>query len=561
MLKLGAWLLRLQTQLGRWLARRLHTAFYLYLAAAISICAIVDATHLHWVFDLRQTSFDQMVKHRLHVAAPDPDIVILNIDEASLALLANDLGRWPWPRQVLADVLSRVAQQQPRAIVFDILFSEPDIYNPDSDAAFNSFLQDCRRCYLPWVRLDPAQDAGSALAASQLPGALPRPGRDRTIAGILPFFPAAQDGGRLGFNTARPDRDGIIRQYAVYEDHGAARLPSLPARVLQGRELATGLNGLPPSMLLNWRGEPFSYRYVSFADLYRDILSEHPKRPADEFRNRIVIIGSTAASLFDVKATPVADQFPGVEIVATAIDNLKHDDYLRLPPLRWLYLLIALLLVWATAWSFYRHAAPEKLARWFGLSQIALLAISWASINVSHYYINLLGPVSFAIAYFTLAKLYALATRRVLEHNALSASSDAVPGSLASLAWLQLRDRDGEPMPDALLHYVHASLPPELAGHCQPLTALQAGGWRLLEGSLLICLLLPPGADNPLEENQLRQHIEAWLQQQGLHAWQLQHCSLCSAPICAAASGNVWQRLLAQALLDGNSSPSSPLPS
>lgn len=561
MLKLTVWLQRTQARLGRWLARRLNTAFYLYLAAIISLCAIVDATRLHWVFDLRQTSFDQMVKHRLRVPAPDPDIVILNIDEASLALLANDLGRWPWPRQVLADVLGRVAEQQPRAIVFDILFSEPDIYNPDSDAAFNSFLQGCRQCYLPWVRLDPTQDSSSALPASRVPGAVPLPARDRTIAGILPYFPAAQESGRLGFNTAIPDRDGIIRQYAVYEDRGAARLPSLPARVLQGRELSTTLQGLPPTLLLNWRGKPFSYRYVSFADLYRDALSEHPKRPADEFRNRIVILGSTAASLFDVKATPVADQFPGVEIVATAIDNLKHDDYLRVPPLRWLYLLLALLLVWATAWSFYRHAAPEKLARWFGLSQIALLAISWASINVSNYYVNLLGPVSFAIAYFTLAKLYALATRRALEQNALRASTQAAPGSLAALAWLQLRDGDGEPMPDSLLQQLQDSLPPALAGNCQPLNALQAGGWRLLEGSLLICLLLAPGEKNPLELTRLRQHIEDWLQQRGLHAWQLQRCSTHSAPLTAAASSSVWQQLLAQALLDGSSVSPSPLPS
>lgn len=561
MLKFSDWLGRCYSRFGRWLARRLDVAFYLYLAAFISLFSIFDATRLHWVFDLRQVSFDQMVKHRLVVADPDPDIVIINIDEASLASLAPDLGRWPWPRQVLADVLSRVSAQQPRAIVFDILFSEADIYNPDSDTAFDDWLRACKHCYLPWVRLAPEQDRGSELAAAKVPGALKLSTPDATIAAILPWFPAALDSGRLGFNTAFPDSDGIIRQYGVYEDHGGARLPSLPARVLQGREISSKLAELPPRLLINWRGQPFSYRYISFAELYRDALAEHPQRPAQEFRNKIVILGSTAASLFDVKATPVADQFPGVEIVATVIDNLKHDDYLRLPPLRWLYLVIALVLIWATAWNFYRHAAPEKLASWFGLSQIALLTISYASLNFSHFYINLLGPVTYAVAYFTLAKLYALGTRRALEQNAVRSSMEN-PGSYrASMAWLRLADRDGEAMSGITLQSLQQDLPAALSGHCQPLDASLQGGWRLLEGSLLICLLQNQDEANLITEAGLREHVERWLQRHGLTVYTLHRCRLVHAPLQGGPlAESVWQGLLAELLHDSGPTSISPLP-
>lgn len=543
MLKLQLLFLRLYEQMGEGLARGFGRRFYLVLAALLSVFAVVDAARLHWIFDLRQASYDTLIRHRLHVRAADPNIVILNIDEASLARLSGELGRWPWPRQVLADVVSRIEQQQPRAIVFDVLFSEPDIYNPDSDAAFADFVRQCQRCFLPWVRLDPAQDKLSRLDSRQVPGALPRHGTPAAVAGILPLFDVD---GRIGFNTALPDPDGIVRQYAVYEDRGAARLPALPARVLQGRGVPADLSGLPPTILLNWRGPPFSYPYVSFADLYLDSLKEHRQRRPDEFRDRIVIIGSTAASLFDVKATPIAEQFPGVEVVATAIDNLQHGDYMRVPPLRWLYLMLALVLVWATALSFYRHMAPEKLARWFGLSQVGLLLVSWASINWSPWYINLLGPVSYAIACYTLARLYAFATRRALEDNIVLADRRRDSPAQLWLAWAQITTADGRPAPEPLLEHLRRALPAPAAA--QGLVAPQKGVWRALEGSVMLCAITPPGAPAPWHEHELSAQMTAWL-----HAHQqpygLRQCRVSS---CLSARGsahdNDWLALLAGTL-------------
>ena len=48
----------------------------------------------------------------------------------AFATMAKEYGRWPWPRQVLGEFLEQIEKQQPKAIVFDILFSDPDIYNP-----------------------------------------------------------------------------------------------------------------------------------------------------------------------------------------------------------------------------------------------------------------------------------------------------------------------------------------------------------------------------------------------------------------------------------------------
>jgi hypothetical protein len=124
---------------------------------------------------------------------------------------------------------------------------------------------------------------------------------------VLPFFKAALDGGRLGTHNIYPDSDGVVRSYRMYHDVGGWKLPSLPLRVAEslGWKESDNLD-----LLLNWRGAPFTYRYASFADLYNDFSSKTRQRPQDEFKDKIVIIGSTAPSLFDVKPTSMARQFP-----------------------------------------------------------------------------------------------------------------------------------------------------------------------------------------------------------------------------------------------------------
>ena len=115
--------------------------------------AVLDATLLHFTGEMRQAAFDTMVRYRLIVPKPDPDIVIVDVNEASLAAMAKDYGRWPWPRQVLGEFVEQVEKQRPKAVVFDILFSDADVYNPDSDAYFNDAIAATNNTFFPMLRL------------------------------------------------------------------------------------------------------------------------------------------------------------------------------------------------------------------------------------------------------------------------------------------------------------------------------------------------------------------------------------------------------------------------
>jgi len=404
------------------LARKWKTGFYLYLAGLFTVLVVADATFLHLAANMRQGAFDMMVRYRLVVPKPDKDIVIVDINEASLAAMAKDYGRWPWPRQVLGEFVEQLEKQKPKAIVFDILFSDPDVYNADSDAYFDAAIAATDNTFFPMLRLDPADDALSQIKPAMIPGVVRLDGmvnEDATVAMVLPHFKSVQEGGRLGLHNIYPDIDGIARKYPVYLDDYGWKIPSLPLRIAQQLDFP---QPRAREVLLNWRGPPFTYASVSFGDVFTDLTSKDKKRPQNEFTGKIVIIGSTAPSLFDIKATPISRMHPGVEILATAIDNFKHNDFLRFPDARIAYLLLTLAVIWATAWGFYRDTGRDKIDGLFGGSQFILIGISYASINFTTVYINLTGPVTLGLAYFTIARLYSFATGKALEHNTVRAA-------------------------------------------------------------------------------------------------------------------------------------------
>ncbi len=468
-------------------AHRLKTSFYLYLAALFSLLIVADALTARAVVDMRQRTYDLMVRYRIVQPAPDPQIVIVDINEASLAAMARDFGRWPWPRSVLADFTERIEAQGPRAVVFDILLSDADVFNPDSDAYFGEVIAATDNTYFPWLRLSPQSDELSELRPGMIPGAQRIEGEaqtDVTVAAVLPFMRAVLEGGRIGTHNIYPDGDGVARRYRLWHDIGGWRLPSLPLRIAQD------LGWQVPEqrdLLLNWRGRPFTYDYVSFSDVYLDMQLREPARPADEFAGKIVLIGSTAPSLFDIKATSMAREFPGVEILATAIDNIKHGDWLRTPESSLPNALIALLIVWGTALALYRNPDSERFNQAFGLSQIGLLVISYAMINFSPYFLNLTGPVFIGLIYFSIARVYSTATARVLEKTAVTETLRAHGGRGATLLLAQLRADDGD-VPAGFLKKLRKALlgTGTMPKDVEILKGRQRGIWGLLETTVAV---------------------------------------------------------------------------
>lgn len=305
------------------------------LTVLLAVLAMAAVLELSWLNALRSPEArfsDLFVAAQSRNLVPDPDIVVVDVDEGSLAAMAADAGRWPWPRSLHGELVQGIAAQQPRAMVFDILFSEPDIFRPDADQYFNETVHQFRNVYFPVARQDPAGDP-YGLPLSDLAEALGaiRSGTSQADALIDLTLPhaLAPENWRLGTINFLADPDGVGRRYHVYQDAYGWRIPSLPARVVQDLGL-----GVPDaaSVVLSWPGGRKAHRHIPYYELVEDFNRENRSRPADEFKDKIVVIGVTATGLHDIRATPINGLHNGVDILATAIDNLKNGNYLRQAP-------------------------------------------------------------------------------------------------------------------------------------------------------------------------------------------------------------------------------------
>lgn len=347
---------------------------YAILAFVFLAAWLLDQGWLHTFEPLRTRLSDARLARYALQSSPDRDIVIVDIDERSLAALSGDVGRWPWPRSVHAELVEGIERQQPRAIVFDILFSDPDRARPEGDAYFASIIEGTANTYFPMLKLEegkpedgiPLAKFGQALGAIPGSGASP----DAQAFLVLPL-PAMLQTGRLGTHNAVADKDGVVRTYPLYIDVGGWRIPSLPAKLADGLGFKRQAGN---SIILNWHGQALSYPRVSYFDVYQDLQRREPTRPANEFKDKIVIIGSTANGLHDIRATPVDGFYPGVEILATAIDNLKNDNPLQAAPGWWSATLGVLLLsLLSLAFAHYRYVLRIGLAL-SAITAILLLA-------------------------------------------------------------------------------------------------------------------------------------------------------------------------------------------
>lgn len=485
---------KLKILISQWLAsvtRKLRNNFYLYLSTLLTILVLLDASLFHVGENMRDRAFDLMVKNRIMVPKADPDIVIVDINEASLSAMAKEYGRWPWPRQVFGEFVENIEAQQPKAIVFDILFSDADVYNPDSDTYFNDVIAGTTNTFFPILRLSAASDNLSKITPEMIPGIKRIPQATDTtlpskpIAVVLPHFEAALNTKHLGTHNIYPDADGIVRQYRLWQDESGWRIPSLP--LIVGNFVNMNPAATPPQdMLINWRGKPFTYQYATFSDVYTDMANKVKKRAPNEFTNKIVIIGSTAPSLFDLKATAMAKAYPGVEILATAIDNVKHHDYLKVWRGKTPYILLSLLLIWLTALAFYRNVDRDKVTTVFSSSQIGLLAISYIVINLTNTYLDITGPIAWAVMYFSVAKIYALANERALQRLLANDIESGKQGTAILLMPIVIAGK--ESLSDGMLK----KLQQRVERHCtQPITVeflkgTQSGIWGLFSDMLMV---------------------------------------------------------------------------
>jgi adenylate cyclase len=357
---------------------------------------------------LAHESFDLLMRQRPIAYPPDPDIVVLDIDEASLAAMNSQYGRWPWPREVLGQVAAKLEAGGARAVIFDILFSDPDVANPASEAAFDQYVRASDKSFFPAIRLNPADDAASQISVGMLKFAQPderipasRVNGARTLAIITPYFKSMYEGARVGTSNIHPDTDNVVRWYDSFESIAGYRIPSLPYRVA---ELLGWRMPRRAHNLINWPKGAAPYRRFGFARALEAARGNDQVFFA-QFAGKIVVMGSTAPDLNDIKATPVDPRYSGINVLAAVVDNIKNNRFLRPLSPAWIWGLELLMLA-GSAELFTRTNQALTVAKYFFIVPGVLLAVSLLSVSVSDWLIDLSVPAAVVLGYFTFAKLF-----------------------------------------------------------------------------------------------------------------------------------------------------------
>jgi CHASE2 domain-containing sensor protein/signal transduction histidine kinase len=283
----------------------------LALLALILVAGAALTAHEQWLWRLDLAIYDAA----LSLARPRPpqDVVIVAVDEASVA----QMGRWPWSRRVHAALLDRLTRDDVKAVGLDLILAEPDQVDAEADRILATAVRRNGRTVLPVLMENDERGAPSET----------RP---------LPALAAAA--AALGHVHLELDRDGINRSAFLREGLNTARHSHFAVELLRvaGQPLTQWPGARSPIarsdgwLRDHWvhfpfAGAPGTFTQVSYADAVGDRL------PDGFFRERIVLIGATAAGLADVYPTPVSGQgipMPGVEVSANLLAALRSGNTL-----------------------------------------------------------------------------------------------------------------------------------------------------------------------------------------------------------------------------------------
>ena len=394
----------------RWFARKFGYSRLICLVLLIGFAALRMADFAP-IEELRVRTFDfyQRFDPRVKTARP---VTIIDIDDASL----KKFGQWPWPRTNLADMVINLANLGAIAIAFDVVFSEPDRLNPDVAANSMRYLDELTRSKL---RELPSNDQVLADAIRRARVVLGETGLDKVISDIdkdLPFTGFASLGEKgstepdifefpgllrnvpvlekvaagRGLVTIVPERDGIIRRVPmmlIAQNHLMPSLTLEMLRVISGTPTILtkyDVNGVK-SIVLRGFDIPTDQNgqlWVHFArqdpSIYVSAASViDGTAPIEKIKGKLVLIGTSAVALNDIKTTPVSVTMAGVEVHAQVLEAALAHAVLSQPNYALGIELLAAVVLGFLVIIFTPNLGPVTLVAVGALFATVLFGTSW----------------------------------------------------------------------------------------------------------------------------------------------------------------------------------------
>lgn len=274
---------------------------------------------------------------------PDDRVVIVAIDFKSV----KELGRWTWKRSVIARLIDSLEEYEAKVVALDIVFAEPSDAKEDLILS-KSIIKNSN--VIPGYLFREEETTPNSAAVSQLESSrvklikiaegvsgAPLPERPFADLNIPLIGKGALD---FGFFNTDPDPDGTVRKANLLMLYDGSIYPSLALKALRhyiGKEIVLGIETFGISFLgigqtsvpsneigrlvVNYYGRAGTIKTLSAVDVIKKRLKK------EELKDKIVFVGTTEIGIGDMKVTPVASVYPGVEVHATVASNVLKGHY------------------------------------------------------------------------------------------------------------------------------------------------------------------------------------------------------------------------------------------
>lgn len=335
---------------NRALRRKKLYALVLIALGAVVLSSVAFSSGLFERFE--NALWDRRLKLVAARSGPDPRIRIITIDQSSLDFFAREERiYWPWPRALYEPVLRYLKDAGAAAVAFDILFTEPSAYGVDDDQQFANAIkggppvvlagalrsglkqQDNPAAWNTFRERQFARVQGSAWQP------LMQSSSELFRSAVLPVDTLLESAAAVGNVSASPDADAVFRHVRAGGVIDGVPVLSLPFALFDlstvdpgaAIERAQRIVQYDGRMAVRFAGGPRTYPTDPIAAIIQSFTrmqaGEVPLIDPERYKGAFVFVGMDAPGLLDLRPTPLAEVFPGVEYNATVFDNLLHANF------------------------------------------------------------------------------------------------------------------------------------------------------------------------------------------------------------------------------------------
>ncbi len=413
----------------KWIKKTLIGAFWGILAALIIWWFTHSlASDLFYTYEAK--TYDWRISKKFSEQPTIDDIIIVDIDQRAI----QKLGKFSqWPRKYHTQVVDFLHRAGALAVGLDILYDK-DIWQPEQDKEFIRTVKNAENVYTAiyfaeadsdnWLPVMTAEPEG--LEAERFYYTMPLESElyfrneDRFESNFVELLNASKGIGHVNFVG---DMDGVVRSIHLFTNFNHHLYPTLGFKIFmdaigadsvifnpqtqfmnlfQEGELLTRIpTDEHGNLLINWAGPFKTFRYISFYDVLK---AKERNLPPEIFQNKIVLIGTSLAGLYDLRNVPFERAFPGVEIHANILYTLINQSFITRMNDNFTFLLIMLIgLLLGIILIRTRPLFSILFILLLGVVYVIVVTIIFFEFN---YWIEMISPLLTIVLSFSLIYVY-----------------------------------------------------------------------------------------------------------------------------------------------------------